>query len=70
MPTEQIKMLAGQLYDPLDSELVKARELARDLCQVLNASRESEREERIGLMKRLFGAVGKDVWIQPPFFCD
>ena len=31
--TEREKMLAGELYDPLDAELVAARERARDLCQ-------------------------------------
>jgi hypothetical protein len=31
MRPEREKMLAGDLYDPLDSELVAARERARDL---------------------------------------
>lgn len=38
MPTERDKMLAGQLYDPLNPELDRARERARDLCQALNAT--------------------------------
>jgi len=38
MPTERDKMLAGELYDPLDPELIRARERARDLCQDLNAT--------------------------------
>ncbi len=46
MPTEHEKMLAGELYDPLDPELVAARDRARDLCQSLNATSESERDER------------------------
>ena len=41
MRTEKEKMLAGELYDPLDPELVRARERARDLCQDLNATRET-----------------------------
>ena len=40
MRTEQDKMLAGELYDPLDPTLVRARDRARDLCQNLNATRE------------------------------
>jgi len=40
MPSEMEKMLAGELYDPLDPELVGARDRARDLCQDLNATRE------------------------------
>lgn len=46
VPSEREKMLAGQAYDPLDPELVAAREGARDLCQALNATRASEGEER------------------------
>ena len=33
MQSEREKMLAGELYDPLDPELVAARNRARDLCQ-------------------------------------
>lgn len=33
-------MLAGELYDPLDPELVAARERARDLCRALNDTRD------------------------------
>lgn len=70
MPTEREKMLAGELYNPLDPELVAARDRARDLCQDLNATRESQHEERRRILRELLGAGGEDVWLQPPFFCD
>src|SRR5580693_6411994 len=70
MQTEKEKMLAGELYNPLDSELVRARELARDLCHDLNATREWDQEARRSILKALFGAGGESVWMQPPFFCD
>ena len=63
-------MLAGELYDPFDPELVRARDRARDLCQDLNATREAQREERRRILRELFGAGGEDVWMQPPFYCD
>src|SRR5918993_1413425 len=63
-------MLAGELYDPLDPELVRLRDRARDLCWALNATREAEADERRRLLRELFGAGGDDVWMQPPFFCD
>ena len=63
-------MLAGELYDPLDPELVAARVRARDLCQDLNATREREEETRRRILVELFGAGGGEVWMQPPFFCD
>ena len=70
MQTEKEKMLAGELYDALDPELVEARERARDLCHDLNASREREQESRRRILTELFGSGGDSVWMQPPFFCD
>lgn len=70
MTTEKQKMLAGELYDPFDAELVQARERARDLCQELNATRERDQEARRSILKQLFGRGGDSVWMQPPFFCD
>ena len=46
MKSERAKMLAGDLYDPLDAELVRDRAAARDLCWDLNATRESDAELR------------------------
>ena len=70
MPSEKEKMLAGELYDPLDPELVAARDHARDLCQDLNATRERDAELRRRILTELFGRGGDTVWMQPPFFCD
>ena len=70
MTTEREKMLAGELYDALDPELVAARERARDLCQELNATREAQADQRRRLLVELFGRGGDTVWMQPPFFCD
>jgi maltose O-acetyltransferase len=70
MPTEKDKMLAGELYDPLDVELAAMRERARDLCWDLNATRERDGELRRRLTRELFGSGGDSVWLQPPFFCD
>src|SRR5438128_2096795 len=64
MQTEREKMLAGELYDPLDPELVRARDRARDLCQDLNATRERDQEARRRILKELFGQGGESVWMQ------
>jgi maltose O-acetyltransferase len=63
-------MLAGELYDPFDPELVAGRERARDLCQALNATRQAQQDERRRILRELFGKGGDSVWMQPPFFCD
>ena len=70
MRSEREKMMAGELYDPLDPELVQGRERARDLCQDLNATREREQDLRRSILTQLFGTGGDTVWMQPPFFCD
>jgi len=70
MPTEREKMLAGELYDPMDPELLAGRERARDLCQDLNATREREADARRAILRALLGAGGDSVWMQPPFWCD
>jgi maltose O-acetyltransferase len=66
MRTEKEKMQAGELYDPLDLELVHAR----DLCQDLNVTRESDQDARRAILKQLFGQGRESVWMQPPFYCD
>ena len=63
-------MLAGELYDPFDPELVAARERARDLCRELNDTREAQHAERRRILQGLFGSGGDTAWLQPPFFCD
>jgi maltose O-acetyltransferase len=69
MKTEKEKMLAGELYDPLEPQLCRERDHCRDLCLLLNATREDQKEERQRLLAELFGKE-TDAWVQPPFFCD
>jgi maltose O-acetyltransferase len=68
--SEREKMLAGELYDPLDPELARLRVRARDLCQDLAATREADDEERRRILVALVGSGGDTVWMQPPFHCD
>lgn len=68
--TEQEKMLAGELYNPADPELSKARHRARDLCRQFNNTQSFERLERKRLLQDLLGAGGRTANIEPPFQCD
>ena len=68
--TERERMLAGELYDAMDPELVALRALARDRCLDLNATREAQQDERRRILRDMFGAGGDTVWMQPPFHCD
>src|SRR5512135_1958962 len=70
MRTQRERMLAGELYDPMDPELIAARTRARDLCQALNGTRDADADARRAILRQLFGTGGESVWMQPPFFCD
>lgn len=70
MRTEKEKMLAGELYNPLDKELSDERLKARLLIKKLNDTREDEVEERIRVLKELMPDTGEGLWLQPPFYCD
>jgi maltose O-acetyltransferase len=69
MPAEQDKMLAGELYDPMDAALVAGRHRARDLFHAYNLTNDAQAEERRRLLNDLLG-YQTDVYIEPPFFCD
>lgn len=70
MASEWEKMVAGELYDPLDRELSERRDRARDLARALNASAESDKQLRASILGQLIPHAGDGLWIQPPFFCD
>ena len=70
MRTEKEKMLAGELYDPLDHQLSSERRRARLLLKALNDTLDDHSEERARLIKELIPSTGTGAWIEPPFFCD
>tara|TARA_R110002020_G_scaffold50773_7_gene143567 strand:- start:248 stop:817 length:570 start_codon:yes stop_codon:yes gene_type:complete len=70
MKTEREKMLAGELYDALDPDLLKQRVRARELCFELNSSRPGDQQIRKQIFKDMLGCGGETVWLEPPFYCD
>ena len=70
MPTEKEKMLAGQLYDASDPELLNERLRARVLLKQLNESRAEQPEYRRKVLNDLVPQLGDLLWIEPPFYCD
>ena len=67
---ERVRMLAGQLYDVSDPELVAMRLRARRLTHAYNHSGPDDRTERTRWLGELLGALGDGVVIEPPFHCD
>ncbi len=70
MGSEHDRMLAGELYDSLDPELVEQRNRTRDLCRLLNESLRVDAEGSRRVLERLLGSGGDSVLMQPPFYCD
>jgi maltose O-acetyltransferase len=58
------RIVAGELYDALEPELVVARARARELLGRFNAAPDRS------VLEELLGAVGPEVVIEPPFHCD
>lgn len=69
MPSEKEKMLAGQLYNAMDPELVSERQSARDLLFEFNGTRPGTIGKRREILGRLLRAKGS-FFIEPPFQCD
>ena len=71
MPSEREKMLAGELYDPLDPELVRG---PRPRPGPLPGPQRHPRGRAGGAAAHPDATVrrraARRVWMQPPFFCD
>ena len=61
--TEREKMLAGQLYDCGDEELLTRWHIAKDLVREYNALKSSDSEKKTKILKQLLGKVENNVWI-------
>ena len=68
--TEREKMLAGELYNAEDPELVSLRRTCKELCHTCNQLSPGRTEERDALLRRLLGRTGEQFHIEPVFWCD
>lgn len=68
--TEWEKMQVGQVYDDFDRNLFNRRVEAKKLFRAYNRTADDETQARADIMRRLFKAVGRNVWIEPNFRCE
>ena len=68
--TEKEKMLAGQLYDPSDSELTGLRLKARKLARRYNLTDEDESEKLCEILKELLPNTQEIPGLQAPIYFD
>lgn len=68
--TEKEKMLAGELYDCGDPELLARWHYAKRLQQQYNAADSRDTEKLAAILDELLGTRGENGWIAAPFFTD
>lgn len=67
---EKQKMIKGDMYRASDPELVADRINARKWTRMYNQTIETDSKEREEILKKLFGATGERLYIEPSFICD
>lgn len=68
--SEKTKRRNGELFDPYAPELVAEELAAQNLLFEYNHSRPVELDRRKEILSRLFGTMGDEVLVMPPFQCD
>ena len=68
--TEREKMLAGELYDCGDKELLAQWHKAKNLTRDYNQTSSEDLDKKNSILTELLGRKGKNLWITAPFFVD
>ena len=68
--TEREKMLAGDLYDCGDPELLEQWHKAKDLMRDYNHTDSANLHEKERILNELLGGRGTNLWITAPFYVD
>lgn len=70
MRTEKEKMLAGELYDACDNELLKELNEVKVKCQQYNNLLPTNFASRNAMLQDMLGQADSDTFINQPFYCD
>lgn len=68
--SEREKMLDGELYLATDAELTRMHAHARRLIHQFNIAEYGETSDHSPIISNLFGKIGNNVTVRPPFYCD
>ncbi len=68
--TEKQKMLAGELYDCADPELISRWHRAKDLEREYSSTDTRDRVKMNSILDELIGSRGENCWIAPPLHVD
>lgn len=68
--TEKEKMLNGEIYNPLNKDLINERVKCKLLCQEYNSIQYDDIEKREKILKRILGKTKGKFFVEQPFICD
>lgn len=61
---------SGELYLPLDPAITEEQSKCMELLYEYNATRPSEMEKRLVLLRQMLAEVGEESYIEPPFHAN
>ena len=68
--TEKEKMLAGEIYDACNPELLNELNAVKVLCQQYNQLLPTDFAVRNEMLQQMLGQADADTFINQPFYCD
>ena len=68
--TEKEKMLAGEVYDACNPELLEELNAVKVLCQQYNQLLPTDFAARNEMLQQMLGQADTDTFINQPFYCD
>lgn len=68
--TEKEKMLAGEIYDACNPELLNELNAVKVLCQQYNNLLPTDFAARNEMLQQMLGQADTDTFINQPFYCD
>ena len=63
-------MLAGEVYDACDAELLEDLNAVKVLCQQYNNLLPTDFAARNEMLRNMLGQADEDTFINQPFYCD
>lgn len=68
--TQRERMDNGLIYNPGDSQIMSEQSSYWETLYEFNATRPSEMQKRQELLKKIFGHIGENCYIEPPFHAN
>ena len=68
--TELEKCMAGELYNCHDEIFLQYKKQAKELLDIYNRLTYDQKEEKKGILHKMFGGIGTNVSVGAPFLCD